>query len=396
MIRRRSPLLVASAVVSATWLLPFQTLASGPGIRDVCAVPDPRATRCYAVVQTGVVQLAATSAQFPSGFHPADLRSAYNLPSATAGHGQTVAIVDVYDDPNAESDLAVYRRQFGLPPCTTANGCFTKVNEFGQATPLPPANPAGGWQSEESLDLDMVSAICPNCHILLIEAFNPHQSPDDNANLAIGDNTAARLGATAVSNSFGTSNGEFPALLRLDQLLNHPGIAYTASSGDNGYRASWPASSQYVTAVGGTSLSRAAGTTRGWSETAWSGAGSFCSPIEPKPSWQHDPGCSMRTYADVSAVADPFTGVAVYDTFQSSGWQVFGGTSVASPIIASVYALAGNAAQTVYGSYPYLHPGGLYDITSGSNGSCGTYICNAGPGYDGPTGLGTPNGVGSF
>lgn len=394
--------LLASLVIVTVALTPMalagaRTLAApGPAFSDVCAVPNPAATRCYAIVHN-VTQPAASSPSFPSGYHPADLQSAYKLPSATAGKGQTVAIVDVYDDPKAESDLAVYRKQFGLPPCTTANGCFKKVNELGQTSPLPSGSTFGGWQVEESLDIDMVSAICPNCHILLIEAYNPKHSPDDNSNLAVGDNTAAKLGATEVSNSFGTSNGEFPRLLQLDKLLNHPGIAYTASSGDSGYKAAWPASSQYVTSVGGTSLLKAPGTPRGWTETAWSGAGSFCSTIEPKPSWQHDPLCKMRTFADVSAVADPATGVAFYDSYPSGGWGVVGGTSVASPIIASVYALAGNAAQTVYGSYPYSHTSSFYDITQGSNGSCGgTYLCTAKPGYDGPTGWGTPNGVGGF
>ncbi len=154
-----------------------------------------------------------------------------------------------------------------------------------------------------------------------------------------------------------------------------------------------------MTAVGGTSLNRASNT-RGWSETTWSGAGSGCSAYDPKPSWQTDGGCTRRTVADVSAVADPNTGVSVYDSYSyqgRSGWLVFGGTSVASPIIASVYALAGNAASVNYGSYPYSHTSSLFDVTSGSNGSCGgTYLCTAGTGYDGPTGNGTPNGTGGF
>ncbi len=151
-----------------------------------------------------------------------------------------------------------------------------------------------------------------------------------------------------------------------------------------------------MTAVGGTSLTRASNL-RGWSETAWSGAGSGCSAFEPRPSWQTGSGCSNRTVADVSADADPNTGVAVYDTYRTGGWLVFGGTSVASPIVASVYALAGNQASVSYGSFPYSHTGSLFDVTSGSNGSCGgSYLCTAEPGYDGPTGLGTPNGTSAF
>jgi subtilase family serine protease len=192
-------------------------------------------------------------------------------------------------------------------------------------------------------------------------------------------------------------------------------VAITASSGDSGYGLSWPASSRYVTAVGGTSL-RPAANARGWTETTWPGTGSGCSRFETKPTWQHDTGCRMRTVADVSAVADPRTGLAVYDTDNScgggllcdllialglaqgvDGWLQVGGTSLSSPIIASVYALAGNTAVVNAGSYPYTHSSALFDITTGSNGQCATsYLCTAGPGYDGPTGLGTPNGPAAF
>jgi subtilase family serine protease len=325
----------------------------------------------------------------PSGYGPTDLQSAYSLPT-TGGSGQTVALVDAYDDPNAESDLSVYRTYYGLPSCTTANGCFKKVNQAGVQGSYPRAN--SGWAEEISLDLDMVSAICPNCHILLVEAKSASY-----ADLGAAEDTAATLGATEISNSYGGS--ESSTETSYDAFYNHPGIAITASSGDNGYGAQYPAASPYVTAVGGTSLNRDPGTARGWSETAWSGSGSGCSAYESRPSWQTnkiDPACSNRTIADVSAVADPYTGVAVYDSFHAGGWLEFGGTSVSSPIIASVYALAGNAGKVTYGSYPYSHTGSLYDVTSGSNGSCGTYLCTAGTGYDGPTGLGTPDGGGAF
>ena len=206
-------------------------------------------------------------------------------------------------------------------------------------------------------------------------------------------NTAARLGANAISNSYGAS--EFSGETSYDSYYTHPGIAVTVSSGDGGYGAEYPASSPSVTAVGGTTLMRSTNT-RGFSETAWSGAGSGCSGFEPKPGWQTVSGCAMRTVADVSAVADPNTGVAVYDSYRTTrSWLVFGGTSVSSPIIASVYALAGNYD----GSFPYhnYNVSNFNDVTSGSNGSCGgSYLCTAGPGYDGPTGLGTPNGTGGF
>jgi subtilase family serine protease len=341
-----------------------------------------------------------------SGYTPSDLRSAYHL-AGTSGSGRTVAIVDAYDDPNAESDLAVYRRSYGLPPCTTANGCFRKVNQNGQTSPLPPGD--YGWAEEISLDLDMVSAACPDCHILLVEA-NSNKTTDL---MKAEDQAAATPGVVSISNSWGES--EDNTVTSDDYHFNHPHVAITVSSGDSGYGVSWPASSPYVTAVGGTSLNKASNS-RGWSETTWSGAGSGCSAYEPKPAWQHDSGCSRRTVADVSAVADPYTGVAVYDTYNScgqtslcdlllslglvqgtDGWIQVGGTSVSSPIIASIYALAGNTASTVYGSYPYSHVSALNDVTSGSNGSCGgSYLCTARPGYDGPTGLGTPSGTGAF
>ncbi|MFE0028717.1 putative Ig domain-containing protein [Amycolatopsis sp. NPDC059021] len=350
---------------------------------------SPGRATCFAqrLTDTAGAQLAPNAA--PSGYGPTDLRSAYNL-TATGSASATVAIVDAYDDPNAESDLASYRSAYGLPACTTANGCFKKVNQNGQTSPLPKADT--GWAGEISLDLDMVSAICPNCHILLVEADQPTMQ-----DLGTAVNTSVSLGAKYVSNSYG--GGEDGSENTYDtSYFKHPGVAITASTGDSGYGISYPASSQYVTAVGGTSLSRSSGG-RGWTESAWSGAGSGCSTSVPKPSFQNvTTGCAKRANADVSAVADPQTGVAVYQTYGGSGWAVYGGTSASAPIIASVYALAGTpGASDTPGAYPYAHTGNLYDVTSGSNGSCSTPVqCKAGPGWDGPTGLGTPNGTAAF
>jgi subtilase family serine protease len=351
--------------------------AGGVSIRPVCgAVPIGHA-RCFSLVK-------GNAASGPSGYGAADIQSAYALPSTTAGSGQTVAIVDAFDDPTAESDLAQYRSFYGLPPCTTANGCFRKVNQTGGTLPMPPPSP--DWALEISLDLDMVSAVCPNCHILLVES-NTNLDSD----LYVAEDTAARLGANAISNSWGGS--EYSGETADDAHFNHPGVAITASSGDDGYGVSYPAASRYLTAVGGTSLTRNS-STRGWTESAWSGAGSGCSAYEAKPSWQTDTGCSRRTVADVSAVADPNTGVAV---LYSGVWFTVGGTSASSPIIASVYALAGNASTVNAGSYPYSHTTGLFDVTTGSNGTCSpSYLCHGQAGYDGPTGLGTPNGATGF
>jgi subtilase family serine protease len=383
--RARFIVIVASCSFALGWPITARPAAAA-GVQSsshaVCPAVNPGYARCLSR-QVDNSRLRGGS---PSGYNPPDLQAAYKLPSTTAGGGQTVAVVDAYDDGNADSDLAVYRSQFGLPACTTANGCFRKVDQNGGSN-----YPRGdtGWAEEISLDLDMVSAVCPNCHILLVEANN-----NSFTNLSAAVDEAAALGAKEISNSYGGS--EYSGEVNDQSHYNHPGIAVTVSSGDSGYGVQFPAASRYVTAVGGTSLSKASNS-RGWSEPVWSGAGSGCSAYVSKPSWQTDASCSRRTVADVAADADPNTGVSVYDTFRTSGWLVFGGTSVASPIIASVYALAGNATSVNYGSYPYSHTSSLFDVTSGSNGSCGgSYLCTGAVGYDGPTGLGTPNGTTAF
>jgi len=384
--------LCVPATVAAAALPAGASTARGATWAHSCPA-QPGYANCHALLRTDLAAHGANASAAVSGYGPSDLQSAYGLPSSTAGSGQTVAIVDAYDDPNAASDLAVYRSHFGLPACTTANGCFRKVNQSG-GTSYPRHN--GGWAEEISLDLDMVSAICPNCHILLVETSSASMT-----SLGTGVNTAVRLGATAISNSYGGSESSSDTSYDAS-YFNHPGVAITASSGDNGYGVEYPAASRYVTAVGGTSLTRSSNS-RGWSETAWSGAGSGCSRYDAQPSWQTGvvaSSCTKRAVADVSAVADPNTGVAVYDSYSYqgySGWLEFGGTSVASPIIASVYALAGNASSVSNGSYPYSHTSSLNDVTSGSNGSCsGSALCTAGSGWDGPTGLGTPKGTGAF
>ncbi|HEX3647510.1 MAG TPA: putative Ig domain-containing protein, partial [Pseudonocardiaceae bacterium] len=316
-------------------------------------------------------------------------------PSSTAGSGQTVAIVDAFDDPNAASDLATYRSSWGLPACGT--GCFSKVNQNGATSPLPQASGTTGWATEESLDIDMVSAICPNCHIILVEANSA-----SNANLGAGVNAAVSLGAKYVSNSYGgpesTSDNSMDT-----QFYNHPGVAVTASAGDSGFGVSYPAASADVVAVGGTALSHATNA-RGWSESVWGssaggeGTGSGCAADSSKPSWQTDTGCSRRTDNDVAMDADPNTGVAVYDTYDQGGWLEVGGTSASSPMIAGVYALAGTPTAGTYpGSYIYQHTGNLFDVTTGADGSCSpAYLCTGEVGYDGPTGWGTPNGIAAF
>jgi subtilase family serine protease len=333
--------------------------------------------------------LVTNAAPLPTSYGPAEFHTAYNLPTTAPG-SQTIGIVDAYDDPHIEADLAAYDAQYGLPSCTTANGCFRKVNQTGGTT-YPPSN--AGWSLEIALDVETAHQACQNCKILLIEATSASL-----ANLGTAENEAAALGATVISNSWGSLEYSSETTDE-SRYFNHPGIAITASTGDDGYGVQFPAASRYVTAVGGTTLNLNGNDT--WqSETAWSGAGSGCSRYIPKPSWQTDASCTRRTVADVSADADPNTGAAVYDTVAYSGqtgWFQVGGTSLAAPLIASIYALTGTPASTNGGSTPYSHTGSLHDVTSGSNGSCGgTYLCTAKPGYDGPTGLGTPNGIAAF
>ncbi|MFF4019607.1 peptidase S8 [Streptomyces sp. NPDC001843] len=341
------------------------------------------------------------AAAAPTGYGPSDLQDAYGLTDAAAsnGSGETIAIVDAYDDPNAAADLAKYRSYYGLPSCTTANGCFKKVGQTGSATSLPSAD--SGWAEEESLDLDMASATCPQCNILLVEAKSSSM-----ANLGTAVNEAVKLGAKFVSNSYGGSESSSDTSYD-SSYFNHPGVAVTVSAGDEGYGAEYPAASKYVTAVGGTALSTSSNS-RGWTESVWStssteGTGSGCSSYDAKPSWQTDTGCGKRAIADVSAVADPATGVAVYDSYGvTAGWYTFGGTSASAPIIAGVYALAGTPGSSDYpAEYPYESAGtsALNDVTSGSNGSCSSsasYLCTARSGYDGPTGWGTPEGTAAF
>ncbi len=393
-----------AALATLAVATPAQATSVGAhnAVRVCTQSTQPTTASCFALRRTDVTEppalttAAVNPAATPSGYGPADLRSAYEL-SATGSASETVAIIDAYNDPNAESDLGAYRSQYGLPACTTANGCFKQVNQNGATSPLPTSN--SGWAGEISLDIDMVSAICPNCHILLVEASSASM-----ANLGTAVNTAVNLGAKFVSNSYG--GPEDSTVTSSDSsYFNHPGVAITASAGDSDYdHGSYPATGAHVTAVGGTSLVRAANS-RGWNETVWNttsyteGTGSGCSAYIAKPSFQSgvSTSCSKRAEADVSAVADPATGVAVYQTYGGSGWAVYGGTSAASPIVASVYALAGVPGSSDYpNAYPYSHTANLNDVTSGSNGTCGAPICTAGAGWDGPTGLGTPNGTAAF
>jgi hypothetical protein len=378
-------------------------------VKRVCAWPPPKKQAACLVLVNTKPQPGENPATRPVGYGPKDLHSAYNLPDlgSTDGQGQVVAVVDAFDDPHAESDLATYRRHYGLPACTTANGCFRKVNQSGQQSHYPAAN--ADWAVEESLDIDMISAICPKCHILLVEANSEFLG-----DLANSVDVAVSLGAKYVSNSYG-----YPGLLKstsdsVRHFYDHPGVAVTAASGDSGYQPSsglspgtdLPAAFPEVIAVGGTSLLPAANS-RDWAEITWPFSGSGCGKsfqvTQPKPVWQMDKGCGRaRTANDVAAIADPVFGVAVYDSYGEPGWLVAGGTSASSPIIASVYALAGPPDPGTYpASQLYQSHSSLFDIIAGTNflsskNCTPAYLCNGQHGYDGPTGWGTPNGLADF
>lgn len=394
-----SALLLGGSLALTTtpsWATPNGANHSDNSIK-VCSTPKAGEAACTARQAVDPNGHPVTSASAPpaTGLTPTQLQNAYKLTGTSSG-GRTVAIVDAYGYPNLESDLATYRSQFGLPACTTANGCLSIRDENG-GTKLPRFNT--GWAQEQALDVDAVSATCADCKIVVLEA-NSASFTD----LGTAVQTAAKIpGVVAISNSYGGSDA---ADSTYGPYYNFPGIAVTASAGDNGYKgASYPASSSYVTAVGGTSLV-AASNSRGWSESVWSGTGSGCSSLNAAlaAASSYNTGCAGRAMNDVSAASDPNNGgLAVYypTASNSSTWGQFGGTSEASPIIASVYALNGNTGSAATGTYanslPYGHSSSFFDVTSGNNGTCPTsQWCTAGTGWDGPTGLGTPNGTGGF
>jgi subtilase family serine protease len=378
---------------------PALTTANSRSTR-VCSAMSVGRHSCFVLKRGGLRPIPASASPdaVPGGvgYAPSQLQSAYELTAASAsdGSGRTIAIVDAYDDPTAASDLAAYRSSAGLPAVPS----FKKVNQNGATSPLPSEAPADDdWTLEESLDLDMASAICPLCNIVLVEATN-----DSGTGLYTAENTAASM-AGYISNSWGGTESSTDTSLD-SEYFNHPGDVITASAGDSDFGVIYPATSPNVVSVGGTSLA-AASNSRGWSESVWNtfpgeGTGSGCSAYEPQPAWQTAlglSGCSKRIDNDVAADADPNTGVAVYDTSNGNGgWNEVGGTSASSPMLAAMYALAGNAGTTPADDI-YTHTSNFFDVTVGNDGSCSpAYLCTAETGYDGPTGIGTPDGVGGL
>jgi hypothetical protein len=416
-IRRRAaglaPILASALAISAAGLSAAAPAAASPSpaaassgsatLSPACPAAPTGQARCFVLFapQTSVNHAIAAgvtgAAARPRGWGARQLEQAYKLPVNRRSHA-TVAVSIAFDTPNLARYLSVYRKHFGLPPCTVRSGCFRKVNQNGKAGPLPVSGRRSGWDLEATLDVSMISASCPHCKILVVEAKSPSF-----ANLARTENAAARLGSQVISNSYGGRENGFA--LKYAKAYQHRGHVIAVSSGDFGYTAaSFPADLRSVTAVGGTVLSHASNH-RGWAEKVWNigfagAGGSGCSAYAAKPSWQHDKACPGRTVADVSAAA---WNIALYNKVWG-GWLKIGGTSASAPLIAGIYGLAGNASSIRPG-YEYQHKGALFDVTRGNNAwfiprpkvVCGnSYLCVAKKGFDAPTGLGTPDGIGAF
>ncbi|GAA4535321.1 peptidase S8 [Amycolatopsis samaneae] len=424
------------------------TLGSAHGVHEVCQAEvdgRPIDLGCQAqLVGSLRSETAPLTTAAPAGYGPAELNAAYHLPPLTNGPGTTVAIVGVGAYPALEADLGRYRAQYGLPRCDTANGCLT-VTDFKGGEPLRPtpayAQIEESYAAETALDLDMASAACPTCKLVMI------QIPLDLGHLlgaaalglpgALADDFgtavthAAKLGAGAVSMSYGIPTGFQAGYLGSGapaRALHHPGMAVVASSGDKGYNGDkqlWPAQLPWVTAAGGVSLKtgeHGSATMSAWGgkfvpkgakEPRWVGAGSGCAPGLPPASGQPAPVSGHcgghRAVTDISADADPLTGVAVYASYTphsgtGGGWLTAGGTSAAAPYLAGLYARGGHLAAVDGPNTLYRAPAGaIQDVTGGSNAADGAAgcasakeLCVGGPGWDGPTGLGVPNGLGAF
>ena len=395
-------------IASATFSDPEEPMpiVERPSI-SVCSDPQDGAASCMSDLVTDSKGTPLTTLATPNGLSPEQMHKAYNLPCTPGANTidwqcdtptifgpKTVAVILAFHSPTIEADLAVYSQTFGLPPCTKANGCLTIVNQNGQTSPLPSGRDST-WAVEAAMDVQIAHAICQTCKILLVEA-------EDNyfTNLGAATSRAAQMGATVISNSYG--NYEYPSYAQYESFYDHPGIAVTASSGDWGYGTIFPASHSKVIGVGGTELSLFPDNSYA-SEKTWNGAGSGCSATRlagtyqtSLPNWSAV-GCgTKKSVSDVSAVASPYTGAAIYDSgngFGRSGWKIIGGTSLSSPLYAAVIALQGGIPSGTDGSaFPYTQQDKFRDVNIGSNGSCGGMLkCMAGVGYDGPTGLGTPN-----
>ena len=331
---------------------------------------------------------------------PGQLSAAYGLPVRGAP-GQTIAIVSAFDDPTLQSDMAAYDRHFHLPPCTSQNGCLRKLNQEGHASPVPQTDTGGTWITESALGTEVAHSLCQSCRILLVESDFP-----DVSDFSVAARTAAHAGAGIVVSTFTPPEDPTENYAAPDYAAPH--TAFVAATGDNGYSGalSFPAALPTVIAAGGTNLSLS-GTGAYGRETAWNGTGSGCSIYETAPKWQarraKTDGCGTdRAASDVSADSAPGTIIYVSNVNGTKGGALYQaeGTSVSAPIIGAIIGLAGSRGQS---EAPMLYarelsdPSGFHDVTSGNDASgCTSMICKAGPGWDGPTGVGTPAGLEAF
>jgi subtilase family serine protease len=330
------------------------------------------ASRSSSIHTNVVVRSRGFHPDVPSGWSPADLEAAYDLPSSSQGSGQIVAVVDAYDNPNVVSDLASYRSTFGLPPAN-----LTKYNQAGQTGNYPQGSP--NWGVEIDLDVEMLAASCPNCTIDLVEA-NSNGSKDLDAAVA----EAVKLGAHVVSVSWSCEGSDC-----VDKsYFNAKGVEYLASGGDIGSGVAYPSALDSVVATGGTVLTKGGGGKRGWTESVGPGDGG-CTNVR-RPKWQHDPYCKHRLTNDVASVA---TNIAEYDSYDQGGWITVEGTSASAPFLAGVFGLAGNAAAQKGGRtfWQAAHHKYLYPVERGAS-SC-AYATGR---YNTCTGWGTPHGIGAF
>jgi MYXO-CTERM domain-containing protein len=367
-------------------------------VEDLCpsaAGNTPVSKRCLGKHVTALLQSDGSVRRVPfatpTGYGATDLRTAYAMP-APGSATPTLGIVVAYHYSGLEADLAAYRTQYGLAACSIASGCLTVAyaDNNGQTSTVPPPSPTGeSWDVQEMVSTELAAAMCPECKLLVVEAEN-----DQDDSLYVAVDVAVQLGARSIALSYGTAESSTTSAT-LETHFNHPGVLIAAPAGDSGYAGlpQYPATSAYTLSVGGTTLMTATGG-RGWTETAWSSTGSGCSTVISKPAWQNDPSCTKRMTVDVAAVADPNTGLAIYDATQG-GWTVVGGTTSATAIVAGAFASLGVADQGP--SFPWAHSSAFYDVTSGNNASGGCapdgYYCTAQTGYDGPSGWGTPNGT---
>ena len=403
---RRIGILAAGTALTAMTAMSAGGVAlaasSGPAVRTS---NPPFRVKVIGRLPNGKPRLTSTS---PTGLSPGAIHSVYSLsglsPSSGAGAGQIIAIVDAYHDPHALSDLNAFNARYGYAQLSACTSLSQSGPCFRQADPQGTPKTNSGWVLEESLDIEWAHAEAPAAKIVLVEAAS-----NSDTNLFNAVSYANSIGATEVSMSWG--GGEFSGETAFDADMAHAGTFYTASAGDSGHGAEYPAASPNVIAVGGTTLNGCSGTScSGFtSETTWSGSGGGASAVEGIPGYQSSytgPVSGASTIAgltgskrgipDVSFDANPSTGVSVYDSTRyqgQSGWFTLGGTSVGAPNWAGVHAAGNAAGKTALQGHSAIYSGGyatnLRDITSGTNGTCGT-DCTAGKGYDLVTGLGSP------